>query len=143
MQLESKSKQSSSRKAELALERPRTEMCILIRRSRDVDDGVWFGLEETLDRTLSATGSRTVCRKAMQNIGGQFNSNDVVNEGVSSESQCVSCSSVENELSSAGVSVSNVSDVQFCVKECARRCLRSSTAEGIAHLQISLVFFRV
>ena len=26
----------------------------LISRSRDVDDGVWFGLEEALDRTLSA-----------------------------------------------------------------------------------------
>ena len=41
----------------------------LIFRSRDVDDGAWFGLEGTLDRTLSATGPRTVCRKAMQNIG--------------------------------------------------------------------------
>ena len=27
----------------------------LISRSRDVDDGVWFGLEKALDRTLSAT----------------------------------------------------------------------------------------
>ena len=52
----------------------------LIRRSHDVDDGVWFGLEEALDRTLSATGLRTVCRKAMQNIGGQFNRDDVNNE---------------------------------------------------------------
>ena len=52
----------------------------LISRSRDEDDALWFGLEEALDRTLSATGLRTVCRKAMQNTGGQFNSNDVVHE---------------------------------------------------------------
>ena len=32
------------------------------------------------------------------------------------------------------------SDVQFCVKECARG-VRDRTAEGNAHLQIFLVFF--
>ena len=36
-------------------ESPRTDYVDLISRSRDVDDGVWFGLEEALDRTLSAT----------------------------------------------------------------------------------------
>ena len=91
----------------------------LIRRSRDVDEGEWFGLEETLDRTLSATGSRTVCRNAMQNIGGQFNSNDVVNEVFL---QRVNVSAVPLLKTSYPQLESHFkrSDVQFCVKECAR-----------------------
>ena len=91
----------------------------LISRSRDVDDGVWFGLEEALDRTLSATGSRTVCRKAMQNIGGQFNSNDVVNE-VFLRRVNVSAVPLLKTSYLQLESDSKRSDVQFCVKECAR-----------------------
>ena len=79
----------------------------------------WFGLEEALDRTLSATGLRTVCRKVMQNIGGQLNSNDVVTEVFLRR---VNVSAVP--LLKTGYpqleSDFKRSNVQFCVKECAR-----------------------
>ena len=91
----------------------------LISRSRDADDGVWFGLEEALDRTLSAMGSRTVCRKAMQNIGGQFNSNDVVNE-VFLRRVNVSALPLLKTSYPQLESYFKRSDVQFCVKECAK-----------------------
>ena len=91
----------------------------LISRSRDVDDGVWFGLEEALDRTLSTTGSRTVCRKAMQNIGGQFNSNDVVNE-VFLQRVFVPAVPLLKTSYLQLESYFKRSDVQFCVKECVR-----------------------
>ena len=67
---------------------------------------MWVGHEKALDRTTSATGKiflDPVCRKAMQNIDGQSNRDDAANVVVSSQSRHASCSSDENELSSAGV----------------------------------------
>ena len=90
----------------------------LISRSRDVDDDVWFGLEEALDRTLSATGSRTVCRNAMQNIGGQFKSNDVVNEVSLRKVNVPAVPPLKTSYLQLE-SYFKRSDVQFCVKECA------------------------
>ena len=54
----------------------------LVSRSHEADDGVWVGHDEALDRTTSATGKilrDPVCRKAMQNIDGQSNRDDVAN----------------------------------------------------------------
>ena len=121
----------------------------LISGSRDVDDGVWFDLEEALDRTLSATGSRTVCRKAMQNIAGQFNSNDVVNEvflrrvNVSAVPLLktsylqLESDSKRSDVHSVSMSVLEVFEIEYCrghrasadiscVLPCLVRLLRSS-----------------
>ena len=56
---------------------------------------------------------------------------------MSSESQCVSCSSVENELSSAGVLFQTFRHSILCQRVC-QRCSRSN-AEGNGHVQIFLV----
>ena len=76
--------------------------------------------------------------KAISDIDGQSDRVDVANEV---SLQCVSCSSVENELSSAGVEFPTFRRSILCQGMC-QRCSRSN-AEGNAHLQIFLVFLLV
>ena len=59
-------------------------------------------------------------QKAMQNIGGQFNSNDVVNEVVCLRRVNVSAVPLLKTSYPQLESYFKRSDVQFCVKECAR-----------------------
>ena len=64
------------------------------------------GHNEALDRTMSAMGKillDPVNGRPISDIDGQSDRDDVANGVFSSENRCVSCSSVENELSSAGV----------------------------------------
>ena len=43
----------------------------LVSRRHEEDDGVWVGHNEALDRTMSATGSKTVNGKTISDIDGQ------------------------------------------------------------------------
>ena len=91
----------------------------LVSRSHEADDGVWVGHNEALNRTMSATGSRTVNDKAISDIEGQSDRVDVANE-VSLRKVNVSALPLLTTSSPQLESLSKRSDVQSCVKECAR-----------------------
>ena len=52
----------------------------LVSRSHEADDGMWVGHNEALDKTMTATGSRTVNGKAISYIDSQSDRVDVANE---------------------------------------------------------------
>ena len=60
----------------------------LVSRSREEDDGVWVGHNEALDRTMSATGSRTANGEAISDIDGQPDRDDVANGCFFGKSMC-------------------------------------------------------
>ena len=96
----------------------------LVSRSHEADD-VWVGHNEAQDRTMSAmskvllgieteykenelgkpkrAGHARACQQSCRNGNKNSNSNDVVNEVFLRRVDVSSCSSVENELSSAGI----------------------------------------
>ena len=107
----------------------------LVSRSREADDGVWVGHNEALDRTMSATGSRTVHGEAISDIDGQSDRDDVAN-GVFLRKIIVS---VENELSSAGVKFQTFNPVSKNVPEVFEiECCRGQRASAIYFLCSSL-----
>ena len=80
--------------------------------------------------------------KATSDIDGQSDRDDVAKRVFLREIDVSACSSVENELSSAGVEFQMFRRSILCQRVC-QRCPRSSTEEGNAHPQIFLVFFLV
>ena len=100
-----------------------------------------MGHNEALDRTMSVAGSRTVNDDAISDIEGQSDRVDVANEG---SLRKVNVSAVPLLKTSYPQLESNSkrSDVQSCVKECARG-LRDRMQRENAHLQIFLEFFLV
>ena len=113
----------------------------LVSRSHEADDGMWVGHNEALDRTMTATGSRTVNGKGFSFIDSQSDRVDVANE-VSLRK--VSVSAVPLMEMSYPMLESNSKTFRrstLCRRMC-QRCSRSN-AEGNAHLQMFLVFFLV
>ena len=112
----------------------------LVSRSHEADDGVWVGHEKALDRTTSATGKiflDPVCRKAMQNIDGQSNRDDVANAVFPLKVGTPAVPLIENELSSAGVGYQNpdvhrrrMSRRSFLCQGMCQRCSRSCALEN-------------
>ena len=91
----------------------------LVSRSHEADDGVWVGHNEALDRTMSATGSRTVNGKAISDIDGQSDRADGAN-GVFLRKVNMSAVPLLGTSYPQRESNSKRSDVQSSVKECAR-----------------------
>ena len=127
--------------AELRLRETENGDVDLISRSRDEDDGVWFGLEEARDRTMSAMGKiflgieteykendldekqRTClawdCQQSCQNGNKNSNCNDVVNEVFLRRINVPAVPLLKKSYLQLK-SYFKRPDVQFCVKECAR-----------------------
>ena len=79
------------------------------------------GHNEALDRTMSAMGKiliDPVNGKAISDIDGQSDRDDVASRVFSSRNRCVSCSSVENVLSSAGVEFQTFRRSILCQRVC-------------------------
>ena len=102
---------------------------------------MWVGHNETLDKTMSATGSRTVNGEAISDIDGQSDRDDVAN-GVFLRKVNVSAVPLLKTSYPQLESNSTRSDVQSCVKECARgvrdRVLQRATRICINFLCSSL-----
>ena len=127
--------------AELRLRETANKDVDLISRSLDEDDGVWFGVEEAQDRTMSAMGRNLLgieteykeneldeqkrtcyardCQQSCRNGNKNSNSTDVVNE-VFLRRVNVSAVSLLKTSYLQLESYCKRLDIQLCVKECAR-----------------------
>ena len=105
--------------AKLPQRESKNDFVDLVSRSHEADDGVWVGHNKALDRTMSATRSRTVNGNAISDIDGQSDRVDVANE-VSLRKVNVSAVPLLKTSYLCLESFSKRPDVQSCVKECAR-----------------------
>ena len=128
--------------AELPQRESKNDYRNLVSRSHEADDGVWVGHNEALDRTMSAMGKillDPVNGKSIAEIDGKSDRVDMANE-VSLRKVNVSAVPLLKTSYPQLESFSKRSDVQSCVKECARGV---RDGMGNAQLQIFLVFFLV
>ena len=105
--------------AKLPQRESKNDFVDLVIRSHEADDGVCVGHNEALDRTMSATGSRTVNDKAISDIEGQSDRDDMANEVFLRKFNVSAVLLLETSYPQLE-SNSKRSDVLSCVKECAR-----------------------
>ena len=102
-----------------------------------------LGHNEALDRTMSATGSRTVNGEAVPDIDGQSDRDDVANGVCFFGKSFVSAVPLLKKSYPQLESNSKRSGRSILCQRMCQRCSRSSAAEGNAHLHIFLAFFLV